>query len=152
MSSLETIAERGQLAAVTEFVRKAAREAAFNDDDLLAVDLIVEEIFLNIAMHGYKDEPAGRVEIHCASPEAGVMTIQFKDWAEEFNPLAANNGPASGIPLSQRTIGGLGLVVVKNVAESITYQRIDDTNELSVRIVSGAGGHPAAGLETPLFG
>jgi serine/threonine-protein kinase RsbW len=148
MSSLETIAEQGQLAAVTEFVRKAARDASFNQDDLLAVDLIVEEIFLNIAMHGYKDESPGHVEIHCASSEPGVLTILFKDWAEEFNPLTANNGPAPDIPLSQRAIGGLGLVVIKEVAESMTYQRIEGTNQLSIRIVSGAGWHAAAKLET----
>src|SRR5258708_40006588 len=135
MTSFETIAEQGQLASVTEFVGKAARDASFNENDMLAVDLIVEEIFLNIAIHGYKDGPPGPVAIHCDSPGAGVLTIRFQDWAEEFNPLAANNSPAHQVPLNQRNVGGLGLVVVKNIAESITYQRIEDTNHLSIRMV-----------------
>src|SRR5258708_22957620 len=132
MTSFETIAEQGQLASVTEFVRKAAREATFNETDMLAVDLIVEEIFLNIAMHGYKDGPPGPVAIHCDSPEAGVLTIRFQDWAGEFNPLAADNSPANQVPLSQRRIGGLGLAAVKSIAESITYQRIENTNDRSI--------------------
>jgi serine/threonine-protein kinase RsbW len=133
MSSLETIAEQAQLPAVTEFAAKAARAAGFKQDDLLAVDLIVEEIFLNIAIHGYKDKP-GPVTIHCASPEIGVLTIRFQDWAEEFNPLATNTSAPVQVPLNRRNVGGLGLVVVKSVAESITYQRIENTNELSIRI------------------
>jgi anti-sigma regulatory factor (Ser/Thr protein kinase) len=128
MSSFETIAEQAQLAAVTEFVRKAARSASFSESDLLAVDLIVEEVFLNIAMHGYQDEP-GPVAIHCTSPEAGVLTIQFHDWAKEFNPLAAHNNP------SPQTVGGQGLVVVKSLANSITYRRIANTNDLQVRML-----------------
>ena len=135
MTSFETIAEQGQLASVTEFVGKAAREATFNETDMLAVDLIVEEIFLNIAMHGYKDRPPGPVAIHCDSPEAGVLTVRFQDWAEEFNPLTADNNPSHQVPLSQRRVGGLGLIAVKSVAESITYQRIENTNDLSIRIV-----------------
>ncbi len=133
MSSFETIAEQSKLTAVTEFVRQSARGAAFEADDLLAVDLIVEEIFLNIALHGYKDNP-GPVAIHCTSPAMGVLTIQFRDWATEFNPLSTNNSQPVNAPLSQRSVGGLGLVVVKNAAESITYQRIDNTNVLSIKV------------------
>jgi serine/threonine-protein kinase RsbW len=140
MSSFETIGEPGNLGAVTQFVRQAARSAAFDEEALLPVDLIVEEIFLNIAMHGYEGRPPGPVAIHCASPGSGVLTIQFQDWAEAFNPLADGNNPALDVPLSQRRAGGLGLVVVKNMAESMSYRRIDDRNELSVRIVARRGG------------
>jgi serine/threonine-protein kinase RsbW len=134
MTSFETIADQKQLATVTGFVRKAAREASFTENDMHAVDLIVEEIFLNIAMHGYKDRPSGPVAIHCDSPEVGVLTIRFQDWGEEFNPLSTND-PSHQVPLSQRRIGGLGLVAVKSVAESIAYQRIENTNDLSIRMV-----------------
>jgi serine/threonine-protein kinase RsbW len=140
MNCLETIGEPGNLGEVTEFVRQAARSAAFDDEDLLPVDLIVEEIFLNIAMHGYAGRPPGPVTIHCASPGSGVLTIQFQDWAEAFNPLVDGNSPALDVPLSERREGGLGLVVVKNMAESLSYRRVADRNELSVRIVSRRGG------------
>ena len=135
MTSFKTIADQKQLASVTEFVRKAARNASFNESDISAVDLIVEEIFLNIAMHGYKDRTPGPVSIHCDSPELGVLTIRFQDWAEEFNPLAADNTPSYQVPLSQRRVGGLGLIAVKSVAESIIYQRIENTNDLTIRMV-----------------
>ena len=119
---------------MTEFVRKAARDATLSENDMHAVDLIVEEIFLNIAMHGYKDRPPGPVAIHCDSSELGVLTIRFQDWAEEFK-LAANHDPSHQVPLSQRNVGGLGLVVVKSVAESITYRRIENTNDLTIRLI-----------------
>jgi serine/threonine-protein kinase RsbW len=135
MSSFETTGEPDKLGAVTEFVRQAARSVAFADEDLLAVDLIVEEIFLNIALHGYKGRSPGPVAIDCASPGAGVLTIQFRDWAGQFNPLATDP-PALDVPLSQRRVGGLGLVVVKRMAESVSYRRVEHRNELSVRIVS----------------
>jgi serine/threonine-protein kinase RsbW len=139
MSVFETIGEPGNLGAVTEFVRQAARSAAFDEDDVLTVDLIVEEIFLNIAMHGYKGRLPGPVAIDCASPGIGVLTIQFQDCAEAFNPLAAEKSLELDVPLSERREGGLGLVVVKNMAESVSYRRIEDRNELSVRIVSRRG-------------
>ena len=136
MTSFETIGEPGSLGAVTEFVRQAARSAAFDEEDLLTVDLIIEEIFLNIAMHGYEGQRPGLVAIHCASSGTGVLTNQSQDWADAFNPLAGESIPALDVPLSERREGGLGLVLVKNMAESVSYRRIEDRNELTVRIVS----------------
>jgi serine/threonine-protein kinase RsbW len=134
MSCFETIGEPGSLGAVMEFVRHAARDAAFADEDLLQVDLIVEEIFLNIAMHGYRGRLPGMVAIHCTSPRIGVLTIQFEDWAEAFNPLAGDRSALLDVPLSERREGGLGLALVKNMAESVSYRRIEDHNELTIRI------------------
>jgi len=135
MSSFETIGIPGNLGAVLEFARSEARAAAFNEEDLLRVDLVVEEIFLNIAMHGYEGREPGTVAIHCSSPQNGVLTIQLQDWADEFDPLAAAGEPLE-IPLLERRRGGLGLVLVKSMAESVSYQRVDGRNELTVRIVS----------------
>lgn len=134
MSCLETVGERGKLGTVTDFVRQAARNAAFDEEDLLRVDLIVEEIFLNIAMHGYKDQP-GPVAIHCASPGPGRLTIQSQDWAGPFNPLAGENVRID-VPLSERREGGMGLQLVKTMANSVAYERVEDRNELTVRIVA----------------
>jgi serine/threonine-protein kinase RsbW len=135
MTSFETIGERGRLCAVTDFVRQAARSAGFDDEDLLAVDLIVEEIFLNIAMHGYKDRLPGPVAVHCDSSGSGVLTIQSQDWADAFNPLDGESAPLDA-PLSERHEGGLGLVLVKHMAESVSYRRVEGRNELTVRMVS----------------
>ena len=135
MSAFETIGIPGNLGVVLEFARNEARNAAFNDEDLLRVDLVVEEIFLNIAMHGYEGRDPGTVAIHCASPQRGVLTIQLQDWADEFDPLAAASEPLD-LPLLDRRRGGLGLVLVKSMAESVSYRRVDGRNELTVRIVS----------------
>jgi serine/threonine-protein kinase RsbW len=137
MSTFDTIGVPEKLGSVMEFVRQSARTAAFNEEDLLRIDLIVEEVFLNIAMHGYPDRQSGAVTIHCDSPQAGVLTIQLQDWAEAFNPLAGESAPLD-VPLSERREGGLGLVLVTTMAESVSYRRIDDRNELTVRIVSAA--------------
>jgi serine/threonine-protein kinase RsbW len=135
MSSLETIGEPGQLVAVTEFVRKAARDAGFDESEIHPVDLIVEEVFLNIALHGYPRDSPGPVVIECASPESGILTIRFSDQAHAFNPLAMATS-APDLPIEQRCIGGLGLVLVRRLADSVTYKRTDDGNELSVRIAA----------------
>ncbi|HYL78176.1 MAG TPA: ATP-binding protein [Bryobacteraceae bacterium] len=135
MTSFETIGEPGRLGAVTDFVRQAARRAGFDEEDLLTVDLIVEEIFLNIAMHGYQGKQPGLVAIHCDSSRRGELTIQSQDCADAFNPLNGEN-QALDVPLSERREGGLGLVLVKNIAESISYRWVEGRNELTVRMVS----------------
>jgi len=119
-----------------EFVRQAARDADFDEQSLLKVDLIIEEVFLNIAMHGYRGRPPGKVVVLCSSPQSGVLTVESQDWADEFNPLYGDASAALDVPLNERREGGLGLLLVKNMAESVAYQRIADHNKLTIRIVA----------------
>ena len=88
----------------------------------LHVHLAVEEIFTNMVRH---NEPGGdhiSVTVEVADDGLHVRLMDFN--VEPFDPGAA---PAVdvGLPMEERTPGGLGLHLVKSVVDRLAYEYDD---------------------------
>ena len=125
-----------------EFVRAGAREAGLSSDQMNWLDLIVEEIFGNIARNAYPAE-GGEAEVAYLAAE-GTLLVEISDRGLSFNPLELEP-PLLGDQLATRQIGGLGVFLVKNVADSLCYRREDGRNTLSFRF-PGPSGSAASNL------
>lgn len=125
LTVLDTVAAPGNLAAVTRFVR---HHCAAPSQDTAPLDLIVEEVFLNIATHACPDQP---VRIACSSPSS----LEFIYGGPAFDPTTDAPPPDLDAPsVAERRIGGLGVFLVCQLAESVVYRRDGDLNRLAVRV------------------
>lgn len=97
------------------------------------LDLLVEEIFMNIARHAYPEDVDGIVSVMYSVPAPGKLTVEFGDQGMEFNPLAAS-APDLSPDLAQRRDGGLGVFLVKEFADSLSYRREHGWNRLTFGI------------------
>lgn len=93
--------------------------------------LALEEIVTNVLDHGSRDRTPS-VEIR-ADAEDGTLTIVVIDDGPAFDPLSVAPPPTDQ-PLQDRPIGGLGLLLVRHVMDEVTYARVDDTNQLTMRV------------------
>ena len=59
----------------------------------------------------------------------------LEDDGHEFNPLAAPE-PDVHLPAEQRVPGGLGIHLIRSLAERLHYERRDGRNRLTVKILS----------------
>ena len=92
---------------------------------------VVEEIFLNIANYAYGDgqgDATLRMEI---DEDKRTVTLTFIDSGKEFDPLAQDE-PDIFLPIDERPIGGLGILMVKKMMDSASYCREDDKNFFTV--------------------
>lgn len=94
-----------------------------------AVELAVEELFVNIACHAYPDG-GGEVEISCGL-EGCDFVMTFADEGAPFDPTAYPK-PDLEAPVAERPIGGLGIYLVSQYMDSMSYQREDGRNLLTV--------------------
>lgn len=97
-------------------------EAAF------VFELALEEVFMNVVMHGQVDGESSRVEMELVRDgDRVVMTIE--DTGIAFDPLDA---PAPDIDASieDRPVGGLGIFLVLDMMDEVSYQRIGSRNRL----------------------
>lgn len=94
----------------------------------------VEEIFSNIAKYAYPGrEEGGFVDISCAiGGNPAFITITFTDTGIPFNPLDRPD-PDITIPLMQREPGKMGLFMVKQMMDSVTYAHQNGQNILTIR-------------------
>ena len=121
------------LGPATEFVRKGAREANLPESRMLELDLLLEEILINICRYSYPEGAAGTVVVTYLIPEPGELSVEVGDQGVEFDPLQASP-PDLTLDLAERPIGGLGILLLKSLASSLTYRREQGWNRLTFAI------------------
>lgn len=131
-TSLERITRPAQiesLPALLEFVHRGA-QASLTESDINKLDLVLEELLVNVARHAYPDAAKGDVELSYALEGPDTIRVRISDTGRPFNPLDSNP-PDFSPGLADRQLGGLGIFLVKSIAESITYEREPDHNTVS---------------------
>ena len=118
-----------ELAAVTEFVESVVSEHGCSVKEMLKITLSVEEIFVNIANYAY-DGKTGSAEIS-ADVTDGLLTVEFRDRGKPFDPIAKPD-PDTSLEVEKRAIGGLGIFLVKKNMDSVSYERRDGCNILTL--------------------
>lgn len=96
----------------------------------MLISVMVEEIFVNIALYAYPDSE-GKATIGIEFSNDSV-TVSFKDTGVEFNPLAKED-PDITLKAEDREIGGLGIYMVKKSMDDVTYTRNGKENILSFK-------------------
>ena len=92
----------------------------------LQINLIVEEIFTNIV--NYSNSKFIKVNASFKNP---TVTLEFIDDGIEFNPLKKEN-PKSPNTIDDAKIGGLGIFLTKQIADTLDYQYLNGKNHLKI--------------------
>lgn len=94
------------------------------------VRMAVEELYVNVTLYAYPSGD-GWAEIR-GSIEDGIATFVLIDGGNPFNPLEK---PDPDILLSgeDRSIGGLGIYMVKTMLDDVKYVYQDGCNRLTLR-------------------
>ncbi|MBD5139791.1 MAG: SpoIIE family protein phosphatase [Ruminococcus sp.] len=127
--SLTLKAELASLGTVTDFVNGFMDNCGYDNKVQTQIDIVVEEIYVNICSYAYPDGP-GDVTAEVAA-ESGRLTLTFADSGFEYNPLEKED-PDITLSAEEREIGGLGIFMVKQIMDEVTYRRTDGRNVLEL--------------------
>ena len=99
---------------------------------LMQTELVIEEIFVNIASYAYNPEtgPATFCMEFEDNPNAVLMT--FIDSGKPYNPLEKAD-PDTTLAIEERDVGGLGIFLVKKNVDELTYEYTDGKNILRMK-------------------
>ena len=114
----------GLAASVEDF----AQEQDWPTDLTFQVNLVLEELWLNVVNHGH-ESGEHVVEIEMTS-EAESLTIEMTDDGKPFNPLENAPVPDVTAALGDRSIGGLGVHLVRTMMDDMRYSREGGKNHL----------------------
>lgn len=120
LSSLTELAER---------LEQFAEDHSWSTKLLFQTQLALEEIACNVINHGYREE-GHKFEI-VADSSSDVVTIEVIDSARPFNPLTESRQADVGTALSEREVGGLGVILVKELSDEVKYKRKNGKNHLT---------------------
>jgi serine/threonine-protein kinase RsbW len=119
-----------QLPALTQFLRQFWADASLLPAQALAFELALEEVFMNVVLHGSPAGTTPHVEVSLSlSGAALAMTVE--DDGPGFDPLMLSP-PDVTARLAERPVGGLGVVLVRKMMDAVSYQRIGGRNRLTM--------------------
>lgn len=128
--TVESLAENVEV--VTEFVNNYLDRYSDNIRAKTQINVAIDELFSNIVKFAYSPE-VGEAIIRIELREDPVsISISFIDHGKPFNPLELDN-PDLDLSLDERKAGGLGIFIVRQSMDEISYEYKDGQNILTIR-------------------
>ena len=92
--------------------------------------IIFDDLLNNVISYGFNDEQRHFIDVRLELT-ANSLIASIADDGVPFNPLAEAT-PDTQLPIEDRQIGGLGIHLVINMVDDISYQRTADKNVLTL--------------------
>ena len=127
--SLSLGAELDGLPRLAAWVERLAPSLGLDARRLHAVQLCLEEVVANLAMHASPEH--GETVSVTVSIEADPLRVMVDDDALPFDTTAMPD-PAGFTTLEEAQIGGLGLTLVRSFSATQDYARIAGRNRLTL--------------------
>jgi len=108
------------LAGIRKFVSTAAEEAGFDDKEVYAVELAVDEACANIIEHAYGGEGKGEIICICNDLSNGLEII-LKDDGEQFDPSTISQ-PDFSVELEKLKPRGAGIFLIRNMMDDVDFK------------------------------
>ena len=120
-----------ELPNVQSFIQNVLKKYECSPKMIMQVNLVVEEIFVNIAKYAYQ-EGKGSCKVITDYDGHKEIKIVFEDNGIPFNPLERED-PDVTLPAEEREIGGLGIFITKKIMNDVTYQYENNKNILLLK-------------------
>lgn len=117
---------------VTAWVDETLEQLNCSMKAQMQIDVAIDEIFSNIARYAYP-QGTGSATVRIDFDEtARVFSITFLDKGTPFDPLKKDD-PDTGLTVEERSIGGLGIFLVKKTMDDMSYHYRDGQNVLCLK-------------------
>ena len=114
-----------------EFVEQVAEQLGYNMTDSMNMNLALEEAVVNVMNYAYPEGTIGDILIEAATTETQLV-FTIKDSGTPFDPTQVKE-PDTTLSIEDRPIGGLGIFLVKQLMDSVTYNYTDGFNILTLK-------------------
>jgi anti-sigma regulatory factor (Ser/Thr protein kinase) len=122
--------DAAQLPVLMRFLQEFWSAACLPPAQAMSFELALEEIFTNVVMHASRCGSVPRVELSLVLADGGV-TMTVEDNGPEFDPLTLPQ-PDVQASLGDRPIGGLGVFLVRQMMDAVSYHRVGTRNRLRI--------------------
>ena len=119
-----------ELSTLCEHLESIGDELRLSRKCLFEVNLALDELFTNIITYGFEDQSEHIIRVFI-SAHPDTLTVMVVDDGVAFNPLERTI-PDLSCTLDECRIGGLGIHLMKNLIDDITYRRTGNLNILTM--------------------
>ena len=117
-----------EISGVVDALHNFSLQSNLPNDIDFALQLVAEEVLSNIILYGFPNGGSHTIlmDVHTNGSEVSMLV---QDEGVPFNPLD-QPAPVRPVSLEEMKIGGLGIHLVRNSMDEVTYRREDGRNTL----------------------
>ena len=119
-----------ELEKVAQFVEDIGEELGLSMELQMNLNLVMEEMVTNVIFYAYPKDVEAEIEL-LAKSDGKELTFVLSDQGKEFDPTAKEDADLDVNP-ADRELGGMGIFIVKNIMNKVTYQRLEGKNLLTM--------------------
>ena len=128
----------GDIPVVTDRIYEFLGEC--DKDKRAELGVILDEMMNNYVSYAFRDVRKPRLDIEVRL-DGGIAALTFTDNGMLFDPLSKEDPDLDAAP-TERPEGGMGIMIVKSMADGISYRVFEGKNRLT--ILKDLNGGPAA--------
>lgn len=113
---------------VMERAEAICRERKVEDSKVYLVQLCIEELVTNALRYGSKNSRVN-VSVALDIKEDNVVLV-IEDDAQPFDPLTQAPAPDLSTDIENRTVGGLGIHMLKTMTQTMQYEYVNRHNRM----------------------
>ena len=121
----------GELERVNQFVEEIGEELGLDMELQMNLNLVMEEMVSNVIFYAYPEGKTAEIEL-VAESDGKELTFVLSDQGVAFDPTKKEDADPNVNPMD-RDIGGMGIYIVKNIMNQLTYQRLEGKNLLTMK-------------------
>ena len=120
-----------EISKLATFIGELSEELDLTPELNFNLNLVLEEAVSNVILYAYGKEEQKEISLVAQSCDNNLVFV-LTDSGTEFDPTKV---PDADITLSaeEREIGGLGIFLIRQIMNTVEYQRIDGKNVLTMR-------------------
>lgn len=126
------------LAVLARVIQEFGAANALDETVQGRLNLMLDELVTNSITYALPKVPAPELRLRLLVDE-GKVVARLEDNGDKFNPFEEAPEPDPTLRLEDRPIGGLGVFLVKQFADSTAYERVDGRNCITLEHLIGGG-------------
>ena len=123
--------EESELTRVAEYMESVCEELELDIHVSMKLQVAIEEMVTNVIFYAYPAGTSADITLSAESDES-ELTIVLSDSGKPFDPTAKEDADTEVNPMD-RDQGGMGILIVKNIMNEVSYRRIGDINQLTMK-------------------
>ena len=121
----------GELERVAQFIEEIGEELGLSMEMQMNLNLVMEEMVSNVIFYAYPEGTDASIEL-LAESDGRELTFVLSDQGREFDPTQSVSADMDVNP-ADRDLGGMGIYIVKNIMNKVSYQRLEGKNLLTMK-------------------
>ncbi len=120
-----------EVTRLAAFVDEVCEAVGFDSGTTMQMNLALEEAVVNVMQYAYPSGTQGNVTIEALANDTRLK-FSIIDSGTPFDPTVQAEVDTT-LSVEERPVGGLGIYLIRQIMDSINYERVDGHNVLTLR-------------------